>query len=391
MARDKEQQAAKGPDKNKEAETSCLGCGKKLAGTHCHQCTICGLWIHKTCSAISDEFFKHLEDQVKNTGMAYWACRPCQNYAQGITKKMKSVEKRVDDVVNNVEEVKKDLKEVKDGVDRVGERMKKVEEAAATSAENSTNQVFQELREREVRKHNLVLQGVPECDQAAATGKERQNWDFNKCEEICRELGLSLDREAFKFCRRVGAATEGPRPLIVGFYTEMERSLLLRKARNLAETSYSDVTVAPDLTKRQRQEERELWDEAAKKNVNRSSEQLQKNLEWAVVGSRGEKRLVLQPSRPPLPGRGRGGGARGGQRGTAIGAATARGRGQWRPHRGNRGARQVTRTAGQIGARDEEEGEMEADPQEEPAGQTAARKRTAETAGLEGQSPPEKR
>ena len=192
----------------------------------------------------------------------------------------------------------------------------------------SNSVVFQELRERETRKHNLVLQGVPECDQPASTGKERQIWDFNKCEEICQELGLSLNREAFKFCRRVGAVTEGPRPLIVGFYTEMERSLLLRKAKCLAETSYSEVTVAPDLTKRQRQEERELWDKGARKNENRSAEQLLKNLEWAVVGPRGEKKLLLQPSRPPLPMRGRGAGVRGGRQGTAPGPTATRGRGQ---------------------------------------------------------------
>ncbi len=353
------------------------------------------LWIHKTCSAISDEFFKHLEEQVKNTGMAYWACRPCQSYAQGITKKMRGVEKKVDEVVANVEEVQKDLTVVKSGLEKISEKVKKVEEATTTVTENSNKVVFQELREREARRNNLVLHGVQECDQAAATGKDRQAWDFDKCCAICQELGLSFDRDTFKFCRRVGVAVEGPRALIVGFYTEMEKSMLLRKAKNLSETSFSEVTVAPDLTKQQRKEERELWEELDTRNSGRTEEQVQKNLEWAVVGSRGERRLVLQPSRPPLPRRGRG--ARGGLRGRAFGptpAGAARGRGQF--FRGSRGGRQVTRTASstQDGEVEEEEEEMATDPTEGGDGQrsqTAARKRTAASAGLEGQLPPEKR
>jgi hypothetical protein len=36
----------------------CLGCSKKFKQSeYSLQCTICGLWIHKTCSGITDELY----------------------------------------------------------------------------------------------------------------------------------------------------------------------------------------------------------------------------------------------------------------------------------------------------------------------------------------------
>ncbi len=147
MAKDKEQAEGKEAASSK-ADNKCLGCGKSLTNTHCHQCTICGLWIHKGCSGVTDEFFKHLEDQVKNTGMAYWACRPCTAYSQGITRKMRQVESKVEGLVITVDEVKGGLEEVKDEVKKVKDKVTKVEEKIAEATEKNNDIVFEELRER---------------------------------------------------------------------------------------------------------------------------------------------------------------------------------------------------------------------------------------------------
>ncbi len=369
MARDKEKEPGR-ENPNKDKENNCLGCGKKLANTHCHQCIICGLWIHKNCSGISDEFFKHLEDQVRNTGTAYWACRPCSTYSQGITKKMRAVETRVDQISDSVEAVKDTLKTVREDIDTVVNKVKKLE---VEKPESDNNSVFQELRERDARKNNVVIHGMPECDSQGATGKEKQAWDLSKCTQLCQELGTKLDPDAFKFCRRVGAATHGPRPMVVGFFTEMERSLLLRKAKAIPNTSFPEVTVAPDLTKRQRKEETDLWAEKDEKNATRTAEQISKNLEWAVVGSRGERRLLLQPSRPPFPHRGAARRGRGGNY-----QPVNRGRGH---QTGLRGGRPVSVT---VSSPEEESlSENEIQP-------TQGRKRNAATADL-GDQPPEKR
>ena len=125
----------------------------------------------------------------------------------------------------------------------------------------------------------------------------KQQWDKDQCVNISKVIGLDYDNEVFKFCRRVGPAGQGPRPLVIGLYTDMERSMLLRRATRLEGTDYSEVKMAPDLTKRQRKEERDLWEELESRKAARTPDQVQKNLVWAVVGSRGEKRLLLQPER----------------------------------------------------------------------------------------------
>ncbi len=67
-------------------------------------------------------------------------------------------------------------------------------------------------------------------------------------------LELNLTREDVKICRRVGEQRQAPRAMI-GFHTEYARSVLLRYTKYLVETEYEDVSIIPDLTKRQRQEE----------------------------------------------------------------------------------------------------------------------------------------
>ena len=281
-----------------EKETKCLGCGKTLANTHCLQCTLCGLWSHKSCAGVSDEFFKQLDEQAKNTGMAFWACRACANFAQGITRKVRDINSNVERLDGEVKEVRKDIKSVQSDLDSVTQSVKRVTEGAAKTVEDNNKVIFEELRERESRRLNVVLRGVPEHAGDQATGKERQAWDIDQCLQICKALDLNYSDEDFKFCRRVGISEDGPRALILGFYTESEKGMLLKKAKKLPDTKFKEVRVAQDLTKRQRREERDIWEEMEEKNQSLTQDQIQKNLAWAVVGARGEKRLVLLPRRP---------------------------------------------------------------------------------------------
>ncbi len=265
----------------------------------------------------------------------------------------------------------------------------KVEEKISEASEKTCDTVFEELRERDARRLNLILHGVPECDQEQATGRVKQQWDKEQCVKISKVMDLNYDEEAFKFCRRVGPVAQGPRPLVIGLYTDMERSMLMRRATRLVGSEYSEVRLAPDLTKRQRKEERTLWEEMETRNATRTADQVQKNLVWAVVGSRGEKRLLLQPER----------------QGTTQERGRGRGRGR-QPVRGvgrpptNPG---VTRSRGRPTRPTAQQGEMEADTTPAQGGVTetemetaqgpvqpaGAQKRRAE-GGPQGQ-PPEKR
>lgn len=251
-------------------------------------------------------------------------------------------------------------------------------------AEISSDYVFEEIREREARRLNLVLYGVPECTQEGATGKDRQKWDMDQAVNICKILDLNYESDTFKFCRRVGPAGEGPRPMVLGFYTEMEKSMVLRRAKRLTTSSdYSEVSVAQDLTKRQRKEERDLWPQAEERNQRRTEAEVQKNLVWAVVGARGEKRLVLQPSRPPPNNNNGTGWRRGrGQRGWRLpagrGAPLSGGNTQPQGRRGDQARRAE-------GTEEEMDDEDPVEVEEEVANPTAGRGKRKAAAAPEGQ------
>jgi hypothetical protein len=84
--------------REKEA-ASCMGCSKKFTKSDTSvMCTVCGLWIHKTCADISDEVIDLLKKMKKETGVAYWACKPCMRYAQGMNHRLREIEEDLKEV-----------------------------------------------------------------------------------------------------------------------------------------------------------------------------------------------------------------------------------------------------------------------------------------------------
>ncbi len=101
-----------------------LGCNKKFKKNETSvQCTVCGLWSHKECAAISNEFLKFLEEQKKNTGLAYWACRPCIVYSQGITQRVKEMERRLESVEEGSKKTAENVGKLERKVEKIGEQM----------------------------------------------------------------------------------------------------------------------------------------------------------------------------------------------------------------------------------------------------------------------------
>jgi len=272
--------------------TTCLACSKKFGKSDSSvQCSVCGLWIHKTCANISDEGFKFLEEQVKNTGMAFWACRACTAYANGMNHRLREMQAEIDQVKVTCGKNTEGLKNVQDEMGKlsqiVQQQGKKVEEAAAACSSNGD--VFEEMREREMKKANVVMHGMGEAPDDLA-GRDRWDWDVKSCENLFRELNISLTAANVKFCRRLGKRGDRPRPMVVGLHDEKDKVKLLKC--DTRKTRFSDIDIGPDLTKRQRQEEGDMRAEAARRNREVSDEDRAKNLAWTVVGPKGERRLV---------------------------------------------------------------------------------------------------
>lgn len=267
----------------------CLACGKKFNKTDSSvQCTVCGLWAHKTCIGMSDEIFNFINSQRKQTGITYWACRPCTAYAQGMNHRVKQLEDEMEEMRSACEKNDCGLQKVQEQVTKLAEKVGNQARQVAGAAALEENSVYEELREREQRRTNVVMYGMKEAPIEYA-GRERWDWDKNSCGNLFRALKVDMPENSIKFLRRVGEAGEQPRPLVVGFHEERDKKRALRcDTRN---TVFRDVEVCPDLTKKQRQEEANMKKEAVKRNQQLGDEDRAKNLAWQVVGPRGEKRL----------------------------------------------------------------------------------------------------
>jgi hypothetical protein len=301
--------------KNKQKDT-CLACNKAFTKSDASiQCVMCGLWIHhKPCSLVSDDGFKFLSEQLQATGYAYWGCRPCVSYSQAITKKVREVEKKLDEVQKDVKDNAKEIGRVDKNVEDLRKELDKVK-----SKQREDTGMFitaEEYREREARRANVIMHRVQEP--VATTAEERRQADITECGNILQAIGLQQEKKEIKTCRRLGARGEGPRPMVVVMNQEASRTAILAATGKLRSTKYSDISIVPDLTQQQRQEEAGLTAEAERKNREELTEDdQQKNLTWQVVGQRGARKIIKARTRTEQSQRG-GRGTRGAMRGRPV-------------------------------------------------------------------------
>jgi vacuolar-type H+-ATPase subunit I/STV1 len=149
---------------------------------------MCGLWVHlKPCSLVSDEGFKFLSEQLQATGQAYWGCRPCVSYSQAITKKVREVEKKLDEVQKEVKDNTKAIDKVDKNVEELRKEIDTIKNSR--SDESAGYLTAEEYREREARKVNLIMHRVRESEEESA--ELRRKADMLECSTIFRAAGVA--------------------------------------------------------------------------------------------------------------------------------------------------------------------------------------------------------
>jgi hypothetical protein len=226
---------------------------------------------------------------------------------------------------------------------KIREQMDKDKEVIGKKVEKSEMDIYEEMNLREEKRRNVIIHGMAEPD--GIEGRSRMEADKKKIDEIFKIVDVNLTVESdVEFCRRIGEKAERSRPLIVGFYSEWAKSELLRTSKYLADSELSSLSIVPDLTEKQRKAERDMIEEAQRKNQEElTDDDRAKNLVWRVVGKKGQKRMVKMYN--TLRGGGTSSRARGG---AARGMMTSRGSGNllpavqrqegWQPSTSGRGA-----------------------------------------------------
>ena len=181
---------------------------------------------------------------------------------------------------------------------QVNENVQKMEGEVATGMEKAKEEVKDELRgemrEREDKKHNIVIYGLKESKET--DGKKRKDDDETMVKKMATEIGAEIQGDIKQSYRAAGGRTEGdrPKPLIVTIEDDETREAILTNARRLSgKDSWKKVFVAHDLTWRQREEmrkeETKLKADAEKKT--KEDNETGRVGKCIVVGQRGKRWL----------------------------------------------------------------------------------------------------
>lgn len=316
---------------SKAKQYLCLGCKQQLKrNTVSVPCQVCEEYTHPECSNITKELLQYLVDETKEGNSISWTCDHCKKVGKVLNNKVKVLAKEFYDLKKDFEGMQKKQKDLEEEMETVKQKCDKNNTDIGNSNSSVTTTVFSEIREREEKKNNVLVHGIPEAaDDLENRVKKEKDWEWVK--DIATDLEINLHKTDVKFWRRLGEKRIGKvRPLIVGFHELDVKKKILRNARKLKDIEdYEGIYLVPDLTIQQRKEEEELGREVLRKNAELEPEKAL-NYEWRLVGSKGEKRLVLaqkpEPEAHPSRGRGRGRGNRGFGRGRGSGQRPEAGR-----------------------------------------------------------------
>jgi len=150
------------------------------------------------------------------------------------------------------------------------------------------NEVLKEMNDRESRKAEVIIFNLPEGCWKTAT-ENTLDHDKKLIKELFKELGFADNMCVPKYLRRIGkhqnqdgSDLTNPRPIIVSFYTQNEKELVISKSKLLRECKqFKNIGIHANMTLMQREQikmERELVKERNEKKTS-----LKKDEEWVWV------------------------------------------------------------------------------------------------------------
>jgi hypothetical protein len=237
--------------------------------------------------------------QAKEVGTAYWACRSCLNFAAKMNRHLQETNKRQDQLEERVNVNTSNISKNEKGIEELRQELRRALAKMDSDKEARDDMLCDELREREIRRLNIIIHGMQEPDNSIQNNSERIEADRRMCGDLFAAIGVRVRGSDLRFCRRVGERGPAPRPIVVGLNSEDEKRVILARSKQLRGGRYDNVAVVPDLTKMQRRGEDKLGAEADVRNRNLTVEDRERGLRWLVVGKRGEKRLIKGVEREP--------------------------------------------------------------------------------------------
>ncbi|XP_060556788.1 uncharacterized protein LOC132717356 [Ruditapes philippinarum] len=219
------------------------------------QCDLCDKWfcIDERCSGMTESF----HDQMHDLGLVanfLWYCTGCREAIPSVKKVLSAITKLT---------VKNEKLE-----SRVNALEEKMETVSNLHLDYRMDEAVRDYHERDKRKGNLIVYNLSEP--AGENTQEKRDDDKMKVQEMC--VTLNIENANVENVERLGRERENleenPRPLKVSFTNDRAKLNILKNSAKLKEkNNFAKVTVTPDYTFRQRQMNKELKQEVARRRV----------------------------------------------------------------------------------------------------------------------------
>lgn len=135
------------------------------------------------------------------------------------------------------------------------------EETSGMQQNVGPDTVLKEINDHKSRENNIVIYGVPESE--SGEFRERIDQDKTFVKSFIQVCGVSVQEDEYKVYRLGRLNLDRKRPMLLRFVNANIKPALFRKLTNLHDKDeYKDIRVANDLTKKEREQEADLWRKA---------------------------------------------------------------------------------------------------------------------------------
>ena len=205
-----------------------------------------------------------------------WFCAECREKVEKNIVTERKIEEMCREIMLNYEQRICELEEeIKKKCDR-DEVVRIVEDSIARAANAKSSQpedrndsnpeivesLMSEVNERKIRENNVVMFGLPEINME--NREDRTKRDIKLVGEVAQSCGITIEDDDVKSVRRLGKydANKMKRPLLLTLRKPEKKRELFKKAEGMKGTKFNDVRISNDLTKAERDKERELFNSA---------------------------------------------------------------------------------------------------------------------------------
>ena len=280
-------------DADEEELSPCGRCRKMVVrGDEALMCEICSQWFHIKCEKVTKAQYKNQTSKTKSN--FHWFCDSCDIVQSGLLREMtlmKAEQAKFKKRLDNLEESKvnkedltkeMDKKADKADVENLEQRVTAVEDkqtasvnegaSCSKSSGDDAEEVIREIKEQEERKLNILFFNLPEHKSGDMADKIKH--DKEEVKQLAKHCKVAISKDEISNVKRLGKQGEKPRPLLIQVSSPEKKRLLFKNLRLLQEApdKFKRVSVQNDLTEKQRKREKELRDEAKKKETEASGE-----------------------------------------------------------------------------------------------------------------------